>query len=74
MRKQDGNERAMAMQARLAALVMAGAMLAWMGLQWLGGRLEWDARYVFLFDFAALAAFIWALVVTWRIWRQRRNN
>ncbi len=74
MRKQDGNERAMALQARLAALVMAGAMLAWMGLQWLGGRLEWDARYVFLFDFAALAAFIWALVVTWRIWRQRRNN
>ena len=74
MRKQDPEERRMAWQARLAAMVMAGAMLAWMGLQWLGGHLNWEARYVFLFDFAALAAFVWALVVTWRIWRHRRNN
>jgi len=29
---------------------------------------------VFLFDLAALAAFVWALVVTTRIWRARRSN
>ncbi|MEP3296248.1 MAG: DUF5337 family protein, partial [Pseudoruegeria sp.] len=29
---------------------------------------------VFLFDLAALAAFFWALVVTYQIWRHRQNN
>ena len=72
--KPNPEDRKLALQARLAAMVMAGAMLAWMGLQWLGGQLNWDTRFVFLFDFAALAAFFWALVVTWRIWRHRRNN
>ena len=33
-----------------------------------------QARYVFLFDLAALAAFVWALVVTYQIWRQRRDD
>ncbi|MCL4187340.1 MAG: DUF5337 family protein [Rhodobacteraceae bacterium] len=67
-------DRAMAAQARLAALVMAGAMLAWMAAQWLGGRMGWEPRFVFLFDLAALAAFFWALVVTWRVWRRRQDN
>jgi len=67
-------DRAMAAQARLAALVMAAAMLAWMGAQWLGGRMGWEPRFVFLFDLAALAAFFWALVVTWRVWRRRQDN
>ena len=31
-------------------------------------------RYAFLFDFAAIAALIWALVVTYQIWRARRDN
>ncbi|VDC31707.1 DUF5337 domain-containing protein [Pseudogemmobacter humi] len=60
-------------QARLAALVIAGTMLLWMGAQWLGGKMGWDTRYVFLFDLAAMAAFLWALVVTWQIWRRRRG-
>ena len=56
--------------ARLIAFIIAGTMLAWMGAQWLGGRLGWEPRYAFLLDLAALAAFFWALVVTWRIWRR----
>lgn len=75
MRRQpDDKERALGVQARLAATVMAGTMLLWMAAQWLGGQMGWQARYVFLFDFAALAAFFWALVVTWRIWRARSDN
>lgn len=74
MPRRDEKERALGAQARLAATVMAATMLAWMAAQWLGGQLGWEARYVFLFDFAALGAFFWALVVTWRIWRQRRDN
>lgn len=64
-------DRHLARQARLVGFVIAGTMLAWMGLQWLGGRMGWETRYVFLFDLAALAAFFWALVVTFRIWRRR---
>ena len=63
-------DRQRARQARVVAFVIAGTMIAWMGLQWLGGRMGWETRFVFLFDLAALAAFIWALVVTYRIWRQ----
>lgn len=66
-------ERQTARQARVAALVMAGTALLWMGAQALGGALGWPARYVFLFDFAALAGLFWALVVTYQVWRKRRT-
>ncbi|MFN4153722.1 MAG: DUF5337 family protein [Paracoccaceae bacterium] len=65
--------RKMALKARLVAFVLAGTMLLWMGAQYLGGKMGWDARYVFLFDFAAIAAFFWALVLTYQIWRARRG-
>ena len=35
----------------------------WMGFSWLGGQLELPVRFVFLVDFAALAAFFFAMVV-----------
>ena len=64
----------LAAQGRLVAIVIAVTALVWIGAQWLGGALGWDPRYAFLFDFAALAAFVWALIVTFRIWRARRDN
>ena len=78
MTRQDRNSKAPATsgdtgaQARLAAVVIAATMLLWMGAQLLGGHYGWEARYVFLFDLAALAAFVWALVVIYQIWRKRR--
>lgn len=60
-----------ARQSRLVAIVMAVTILAWMGAQVLGSWLGWDPRFVFLFDLAAIAAFIWVLVVTWQIWRRQ---
>lgn len=60
-----------AYQVRLVALVIAGTMILWLGAQWLGRVMGWEARFAFLFDFAALAAFVWALLVTYRIWRRR---
>ena len=59
--------------ARMIAFVIAGTMLAWMAAQWLGGKMGLEARYVFLFDLAALAAFFWALVVTFQIWRRNKS-
>ena len=74
MKNASDQDRRDALQARLAAIVIALTMLMWMGAQWLGGRMGWQARYAFLFDLAALAGFIWALAVTFRIWRRRRDN
>lgn len=62
-----------ARQARLVGIVLAVTIILWMGAQWLGGELGLEVRYVFLFDLLAIAAFVWALVVTYQIWRGRRG-
>jgi Zn-dependent protease with chaperone function len=67
-------DRQIARQSRSVAIVLAVTMIGWMGAQWLGGEMGWDVRYAFLFDLAAMAAFFWALVVTYQIWRKRRNS
>ena len=66
-------ERFLARQARQVALVIAGTMLLWMGAQYVGGEMGWPLKYTLRVDLAALAGFIWALVVTYQIWRKRRN-
>ncbi|MBR9864169.1 MAG: DUF5337 domain-containing protein [Rhodobacteraceae bacterium] len=48
-------------------------MVIWMGASWIGGMIGLPARFAFLFDFAALAAFFWALVVLYQAWRKRQN-
>ncbi|QLQ18596.1 MAG: DUF5337 domain-containing protein [Exiguobacterium profundum] len=63
----------MARQARLVGIVLVGTMAVWLLAQEIGHQYGWDARYAFLFDLAAGAAFIWALAVTYRIWRKRRD-
>ncbi|MDD9922457.1 MAG: DUF5337 domain-containing protein [Boseongicola sp.] len=72
----DSNEhyKALARQTRLAAIVIAATMILWMASQWIGGQLGLPERYVFLFDLFALAGFLWALIVTWQVWRKRRDN
>lgn len=62
-----------ARKARLVALVIAGTMLLWMGAQIIGGELGLAPKYALLVDLSALAGFIWALVVTYQIWRARRT-
>jgi hypothetical protein len=69
----DPAELKRAAQARLVAIVLVATMVLWMGAQWLGGRMGWETRFVFLFDLAALAAFLWAMVVTYQIWRGRQS-
>jgi hypothetical protein len=60
--------------ARMVAVVLVATMALWLGAQFIGGRLGWEARFVFLFDLAALAAFIWTMVVTYRIWRRQKAD
>lgn len=58
---------------RVVALVIAGTMLLWLLANWAGPRLGLHPTYAILFDLAALAAFFWALVATWRIWRRHAS-
>lgn len=65
-------ETAQVKQARLAAIVIFVTMIVWMALQWIGGQIGLEPRYAFLFDLSALAAFAWALIVLFRVWRARQ--
>lgn len=67
-------EAALARKGRIAALVIAGTMLIWLAAQVIGPAVGMAGRYALLFDFAALAGLFWALVVTYQIWRARRQS
>lgn len=64
----------LARQARRVAVVLMATMLLWMGAQVMGGKLGLPPALAFLLDFIALAAFLWSLVVTYQIWRRRRDS
>ncbi|MCV2875120.1 DUF5337 domain-containing protein [Rhodobacteraceae bacterium XHP0102] len=70
--KPSPQEAALDRKGRIAALVIAGAMLAWMLLQLIGAHMNWPLRVAFLFDLAAMAALFWALVVTYQVWQGRK--
>ena len=62
-----------AKKARTASLVIAGAMLIWLGMQWAAVQLDISSRYMLLLDLAVMAAMVWSLIVTFQIWRARRD-
>ena len=62
-----------AKKGRTASLVIAGAMLIWLAMQWAAVRLDISSRYMLLLDFAVMAAMVWSLIVTFQIWRARRD-
>ena len=62
-----------AKKGRTASLVIAGAMLIWLGMQWAAVQLDISSRYMLLLDLAVMAAMVWSLIVTFQIWRARRD-
>ena len=60
-------------EARLIAVVIALAMVLWVGAEYLGGVMAWPPKFIFLADLSAGAAFLWALVATLRLWRKRQK-
>lgn len=58
-------------QMRVVAVVIAATMAGWLLVQALGSQYGWAGRWAFLADLAAIGAFVWSLIVTWRIWRRR---
>jgi hypothetical protein len=67
-------EARLAKKARTVSLIIAGTMLFWIGAQWAGSKLGLTSRYALLLDLFALAAFVWALVVIYQIWRARQQG
>jgi hypothetical protein len=70
----DPARQHLARTARRIAIVLVATVLLWLGAQALGGGLGWPPQLVFVFDVAALAAFAWALAVTFRLWRARQGH
>ncbi len=70
--KPSPQEAALDRKGRVAALVIAGAMLIWMLMQLIGAHMSWPLRFAFLFDLAAMAALFWALVVAYQVWQGRK--
>ncbi len=68
------NRETQTRQTRLASYVMLGAVVVFMGGAWLGEKLGLPVRYAFLFDLIALAGFAFAMIVLFRVWRQRQND
>ena len=67
-------DQQIARKGRHVALVVAGAMVIWFGAGLLGGALGLPGRFALLFDFAALAALIYAFFNIYQIWRLRQGN
>lgn len=57
-------------EGRKAALIIAVTTLLWLALQWVGKQQGWSAQVALIGDLAALAAYIYALAIVWRIWRR----
>lgn len=69
-----GDDERIARKGRIAGLVIAGTMLIWLAANLMGPSLGLPGRYAYLFDLAALAALIWAMVVIYQIWRARQGG
>ena len=66
--------QAEARQMRVIGLVIAGTTILWLALNWLGPWLGLAGEYAFLIDLAAMAAFVWALVLAVTLWRSRSGG
>ncbi|MEX0284823.1 MAG: DUF5337 domain-containing protein [Paracoccaceae bacterium] len=67
-------EQALARKGRITGTVIAGAGLLAILAPWLVQVLGLPFRYEFLFYFFSLAAFVWAIVNIYHIWRARREH
>ncbi|MCD9146433.1 DUF5337 domain-containing protein [Pseudophaeobacter flagellatus] len=68
-------DRAIAAKGRHISLVIAGTMLAWLALNLIiGPAVGLPGRFALLFDFAALAAMVYAGVNIVQLWRMRQAS
>lgn len=68
-------EQAIARKGRHVGVVIAVTMVLWLAMTlFIGPALGLPGRYALLFDFAALAGFIYAGVNIFQLWRMRQDS
>ncbi|MFC6687338.1 DUF5337 domain-containing protein [Jhaorihella thermophila] len=67
-------DSAIARKGRQIAVVIAATMVLWLAANALGPMLGLPGRYALLFDLAAIAGFIYALVNILQLWRMRQDQ
>ena len=67
-------EQAIARKGRHIGIVIAVTMILWLAMSFIGPQLGLPGRYALLFDFAALAGFIYAGVNIFQLWRMRQDS
>jgi hypothetical protein len=70
----DDRDRALARRGRMVALVIAGAGLAAIFAPYIVSMTGLAPRFEFLIYLGSMAAFLWALIVTWQIWQARDGD
>ncbi|MEM1235628.1 MAG: DUF5337 family protein [Pseudomonadota bacterium] len=63
-----------AKSGRNVAIVLVVTMVLWLGGQWLAPQIGLAGEYAILLDLAAMAAFFWAMVVAFGLWRARDRD
>ena len=69
----DGHDAQTARQGRIAAVVIAAAGVLAMLAPWIVARTGLPPKYEILMYLVSMAAFIWSLVVTLKIWQKTRQ-
>lgn len=67
-------EQAIARKGRHIGIVIAATMVLWLAMSFVGPQLGLPGRYALLFDFAALAGFIYAGINIFQLWRMRQDS
>ncbi len=68
-------EQAIARKGRHIGIVIAVTMVIWLGAtMFIGPALGMPGRFALLFDFAALAGFIYAGINIFQLWRMRQDS
>ncbi|KIN64688.1 hypothetical protein Z946_3580 [Sulfitobacter noctilucicola] len=70
----EREDKALAKKGQTVGLVIAITMVLWLIANLAGPQLGLPGRYALLFDFAALAALIWAMVNVWQMWQARQAD
>ena len=66
---------AIARKGRHISLVIAGTMVLWLAMTlFIGPAMGMPGRYALLFDLAALAGFIYAVINILQLWRMRQDS
>ena len=70
----NDTDRKIAAKGRHISLVIAGTMVLWIAVQFIGRQMGLPGRYALLFDFAALAGLVYAGINILQLRRMRRDS